>query len=122
MITTLASDRTIQRPDNRDASSDGEERRFKVTLKRVAKIDLEAVMEFCRPHEGAPQSEEACITGKLVVVPIAYPSAVMATNVLLRDVPSKRYTQVGATGNKFYTMMGSAPLPNGAMVCKGFMQ
>jgi eukaryotic translation initiation factor 2C len=46
----------------------------------------------------------------------------MATNVLLRDVPSKKYAQVGATGNKFYTIEGAQPLPQGAVVCKGFLQ
>lgn len=46
----------------------------------------------------------------------------MATNVLLRDVPSKTYTQVGATGNKFYTLENARPLPHGAVVLNGFMQ
>ena len=46
----------------------------------------------------------------------------MATNVLLRDTPSKKYTQVGTTGNRFFSMDGASPLPQGGVVCKGFMQ
>jgi len=46
----------------------------------------------------------------------------MCTNVLLRDFPSKRYAQVGATGNKFFTIDGARPIPNGAVVCRGFLQ
>jgi eukaryotic translation initiation factor 2C len=46
----------------------------------------------------------------------------MATNVLMRDLPSKKYAQVGATGNRFFTLTGAVPIPQGAVVCKGFMQ
>jgi hypothetical protein len=46
----------------------------------------------------------------------------MATNVLMRDVPSKRYAQVGATGNRFFTLEGAVSIPQGAIVCRGFMQ
>jgi hypothetical protein len=46
----------------------------------------------------------------------------MATNVLMRDLPSKRYAQVGATGNRFFTIRDAVPIPHGAVVCKGFMQ
>lgn len=100
----------MQSGGQQQSSSDEESRRYKISMKLVAEIDLEAVMEFCRADERAPSGEERCLTG------------VMATNVLLRDFPSKTYTQVGATGNKFYTMDGSRPLPQGAMVCKGFLQ
>lgn len=108
-VTLLASGE-VQRPGQKESSSDEEQRRYRVTMKRVAEIDLESVMEFCRADQHTPKAEEACLTG------------VMATNVLLRDFPSKTYTQVGATGNKFYTLEGSRPLPQGAMVCKGFLQ
>ncbi len=46
----------------------------------------------------------------------------MAANVLLRDVPSKKYAQVGATGNRFFSMDGAIPISQGAVVCRGFMQ
>lgn len=46
----------------------------------------------------------------------------MATNVLMRDVPSKKYSQVGATGNRFFTLDGAKPIAHGALVCRGFMQ
>jgi len=46
----------------------------------------------------------------------------MATNVLLRDVPSKKYAQVGASGNRFFSSEGAVPIAHGAVVCKGFMQ
>lgn len=48
--------------------------------------------------------------------------AIMATNVLLRDLPSKKFAQVGSTGNRFFTMEGASDLPQGGVVCKGFMQ
>jgi eukaryotic translation initiation factor 2C len=50
------------------------------------------------------------------------PIAIMATNVLLRDLPSKKFAQVGSTGNRFFTMDGASDLPQGGVVCKGFMQ
>lgn len=109
--TTLLASGEVQGAGQQQSSSDEESRRYTVTMKLVAEIDLESVMEFCRADQRAPSGgEERCLTG------------VMATNVLLRDFPSKTYTQVGATGNKFYTMDGSRPLPQGAMVCKGFLQ
>jgi eukaryotic translation initiation factor 2C len=46
----------------------------------------------------------------------------MAANVLLRDVPSKKYAQVGAAGNRFFSSEGAVPIAHGAVVCKGFMQ
>ena len=46
----------------------------------------------------------------------------MATNVLMRDLPNKKYAQVGATGNRFFTMKDAVPIAQGAIVCKGFMQ
>ena len=46
----------------------------------------------------------------------------MATNVLMRDLPSKKYAQVGASGNRFFTMDGAATISQGAVVCQGFMQ
>lgn len=108
--TTLLASGEVQRGAQQQSSSDEESRRYHVDMKLVAEIDLESVMEFCRASDRAPTNEERCLT------------SVMATNVLLRDFPSKTYTQVGATGNKFYTMDGSRPLPQGAMVCKGFLQ
>lgn len=46
----------------------------------------------------------------------------MTTNVLLRDVPSKTYAQVGATGNRFFTLDRAVPLPQGGICCRGFTQ
>ncbi|RSH92939.1 hypothetical protein EHS25_008385 [Saitozyma podzolica] len=109
--TAIAPDNIVQRPGHRDeSSSDDEYRRFRVTIKHVADIDLERVMEFCRADQQAPHGEEECLTG------------LMATNVLMRDVPSKRYAQVGATGNRFFTLEGAVSIPQGAIVCRGFMQ
>ncbi len=45
------------------ASSDDEGRRFKIVIKHVAEIDLEAVMAFCRTDEKVPSSEEKCLSG-----------------------------------------------------------
>lgn len=46
----------------------------------------------------------------------------MATNVLLRDLPSKTFAQVGKGGNRFFTLENASPLPQGGMVCRGFAQ
>jgi len=50
------------------------------------------------------------------------PTGLMATSVLLRDVPSKRYTQVGATGDRCFSLKGAQAIGRGGIVCKGFMQ
>nr|XP_018267308.1 uncharacterized protein I303_01293 [Kwoniella dejecticola CBS 10117]OBR89466.1 hypothetical protein I303_01293 [Kwoniella dejecticola CBS 10117] len=105
----LAPDGIVHRP-GRGSSSDEENRQWTLVLKLVAVIDLEIVMEFCRTEKKAPANEERCLTG------------IMATNVLMRDFPSKTYAQVGATGNKFFSMAGAIAIPQGAIVCKGFMQ
>jgi eukaryotic translation initiation factor 2C len=89
-------------------------------------IDLEAVIRFCKANEGSAGVEEECLTGKLILSGRMYrcssPAALMATNVLLRDVPSKKYAQVGAAGNRFFSAEGAVPIAHGAVVCKGFMQ
>ncbi|BEI91628.1 uncharacterized protein CcaverHIS019_0404480 [Cutaneotrichosporon cavernicola] len=111
LTVSLASTREVAR--QQVTSSDDEFRRFRVTFRKAAEIDLEAVMRFCRADSSETRdhnAEEACLTG------------VMATNILLRDVPSKTYTQVGATGQKFYTLEGARPLPHGTVVLNGFMQ
>ncbi|WWD17893.1 hypothetical protein CI109_102338 [Kwoniella shandongensis] len=108
-LTAVAPDGVVSRPGH-TTSSDDEYRRWKVTLKLVAVVDLQYVMDFCQTEKGAPSNEEKCLTG------------LMATNVLLRDVPSKRYAQVGAAGNKFFSMAGAVAIPQGGVVCKGFMQ
>jgi len=46
----------------------------------------------------------------------------MATKVLFRDIPSNRYTQVGATGNRSFSMKGAYRISQGGIVCRGFMQ
>ncbi|WVQ97314.1 hypothetical protein IAU59_004425 [Kwoniella sp. CBS 9459] len=107
----VTPDGVVQHPDRREeSSSDDEGRRWKVTVKLVADIDLEHVMDFCKADQKAPSGEEECLTG------------LMATNVLMRDLPSKNYAQVGATGNKFFTMAGARAISQGAIVCRGFMQ
>ncbi|WWC86242.1 uncharacterized protein L201_001115 [Kwoniella dendrophila CBS 6074] len=105
----LAPDGIVHR-SREGSSSDDENRRWTLKLKLVAEVDLEYVMEFCRADKKAPSNEEQCLTG------------LMATNVLMRDFPSKTYAQVGATGNKFFSMAGAIAIPQGAVVCKGFMQ
>jgi eukaryotic translation initiation factor 2C len=92
-------------------------------------------MEFCRADKQAPHGEEECLTGELKPFGkgehrlfsgnrwLEFTSTgLMATNVLMRDVPSKRYAQVGATGNRFFTLEGAVSIPQGAIVCRGFMQ
>ncbi|OCF39530.1 hypothetical protein I317_06689 [Kwoniella heveanensis CBS 569] len=107
----VTPDGVVQHPDRREeSSSDDEGRRWKVTVKLVAEIDLEHVMDFCKTDQKAPSGEEECLTG------------LMATNVLMRDLPSKNYAQVGATGNRFFTMAGAHAISRGAIVCRGFMQ
>ena len=59
----MTADGAVQRP-KRD-SSDDELKRWKITIKHVAIVDLETVMRFCRPDEGVPEKEEECLTGKL---------------------------------------------------------
>lgn len=135
--TAIAPDNIVQRPGRRDeSSSDDEYRRFRVTIKHVAEIDLERVMEFCRADKQAPHGEEECLTGELSASVKSrehrwFPgnrwseltnAGLMATNVLMRDVPSKRYAQVGATGNRFFTLEGAVSILQGAIVCRGFMQ
>lgn len=46
-------------------SSDDENRRWNVTIKHVALVDLETVIKYCRPNEGTPEQEEECQTGEL---------------------------------------------------------
>ncbi|WVQ85375.1 hypothetical protein IAT38_007540 [Cryptococcus sp. DSM 104549] len=109
-VTALAPDGVVHKKQEGTSSSDEEFRRWKVTLRLVAEVDLQYVMDFCQADKKAPSGEEKCLTG------------LMATNVLLRDVPSKTYAQVGATGNKFFSMKDAVAIPQGAVVCKGFMQ
>jgi eukaryotic translation initiation factor 2C len=62
-ITALSPEGIVVPSKSGHSSSDDESRRFKVVVKLVAEIDLEAVMKFCRPSESVPQGEEACLTG-----------------------------------------------------------
>ena len=60
----MAPDGVVQKPSkNTDSSSDDEHRRFKVVIKHVALIDLEAVMSYCRTNKPTPGIEEECLTG-----------------------------------------------------------
>ena len=63
-ITALASD-NVARKAKDSSSSDDESRRFKVEIKHVAVIDLEKVMDFCKPDKRSPSGEEDCLTGEL---------------------------------------------------------
>ncbi|KAJ9098337.1 hypothetical protein QFC19_006461 [Naganishia cerealis] len=85
-------------------------RQFKVAIKHVAIIDLDAVAKFCRGERQATQTESMMLT------------AVMAINVLLRQEPSIRYTPVGAAQNRFFTMQETEVIGSGGLVGKGFMQ
>ncbi|WRT64136.1 uncharacterized protein IL334_001065 [Kwoniella shivajii] len=105
----LAPDGIVHR-SREGSSSDDENRRWNIVIKIVAEVDLKYVMDFCQADRKAPSGEEECLTG------------LMATNVLMRDLPSRKYAQVGATGNKFFSMAGAKAIPQGALVCKGFMQ
>lgn len=120
--TALNPNREVVKVKRDDSSSDDEYRRFRVGFKLVAKIDLEHVMQFCKADQNTPRSEEAALTGQFTLCEIRLTSGLTATNILLRDIPSKTYAQVGATGNKFYTIEGARPIPQGAVVCRGFLQ
>jgi eukaryotic translation initiation factor 2C len=64
LTVSLASTREVAR--QKDTSSDDEYRRFRVTFRKVAEIDLEAVMRFCRADSAEKRddkAEEACLTG-----------------------------------------------------------
>lgn len=63
-ITTTTPDNVVQRPATDGSGSDSENRRFKVEIKHVAEIDLERIMEHCRPDQGTPKEEENMLTGK----------------------------------------------------------
>ena len=64
--TAITPEGVVQRPSRREeSSSDDEYRRFKVSIKWVADVDLEAVMKFCRANESSPSGEEECLTGQL---------------------------------------------------------
>lgn len=60
----------MHRPNARSDSSDDENRRWKVAIKLVATVDLEAVMEYCRAtgtvkgRKGYSIKEEEFLTGK----------------------------------------------------------
>ncbi|KAK4686283.1 eukaryotic translation initiation factor 2C, partial [Tremellales sp. Uapishka_1] len=106
----LAAEGVQSKEKRESSSSDSEQRRWKIAIKLVAMVDLESVMTYCKADQTIPRNEEESLT------------ALMSTNVLLRDVPSKMYTQVGATGNRFFTMDGNKAISQGAIVCRGFMQ
>lgn len=58
----MNADGIVQRPGH-TSSSDEEQRRWRITIKQVATIDLQAVIEFCTPSEGVSKVEEECLTG-----------------------------------------------------------
>ena len=63
--TAITPEGVVQSVSRREeSSSDDEYRRFKVTIKWVADVDLEAVMEFCRADESSPSGEEECLSGQ----------------------------------------------------------
>lgn len=57
------ADGVVQRPGH-SSSSDDEQRRWRVSIREVAQIDLEAVIKFCTPSAGVMKVEEACLTGE----------------------------------------------------------
>jgi eukaryotic translation initiation factor 2C len=57
-------DGIVQKPGQSSGSED-EQRRWRITIKHVALIDLEAVIRFCAADEGSASVEEECLTGKL---------------------------------------------------------
>jgi eukaryotic translation initiation factor 2C len=54
----------VQKPGQSSGSED-EQRKWKIVIKHVALIDLEAVIKFCKADNGSAKVEEACLTGKL---------------------------------------------------------
>ena len=58
------SDGVVQRPGH-TSSSDEEQRRWRITIKQVATIDLQAVMQFCGNKGDVAKVEEECLTGDL---------------------------------------------------------
>ncbi|KAJ9121617.1 hypothetical protein QFC22_002237 [Naganishia vaughanmartiniae] len=98
------------RPPRPGRENEPQGRQFKVAIKHVAHIELEAIAKFCRGERQATQTESMMLT------------AIMATNVLLRQEPSTRYTPVGAAQNRFFTMQEIEVIGSGGLVGKGFMQ
>lgn len=98
------------RPPRPGHENEPQGRQFKVAIKHVAHIELEAIAKFCRGERQATQTESMMLT------------AIMATNVLLRQEPSLRYTPVGAAQNRFFTMQEIETIGSGGLVGKGFMQ
>ncbi|KAJ9102416.1 hypothetical protein QFC21_002816 [Naganishia friedmannii] len=98
------------RPPRPGQENEPQGRQFKVAIKHVAHIELEAIAKFCRGERQATQTESMMLT------------AIMATNVLLRQEPSTRYTPVGAAQNRFFTMQETELIGSGGLVGKGFMQ
>jgi eukaryotic translation initiation factor 2C len=58
------TDGVVQKPGQSSGSED-EQRKWKIVIKHVALIDLEAVIKFCKADNGSAKVEEACLTGKL---------------------------------------------------------
>lgn len=60
----------VPNPRNRGSSSDEENRKFKVVIKLVAEIDLQAVMDYCQSAKSPAASkdgafiEERSLTGE----------------------------------------------------------
>jgi len=61
------TDGVVQKPGQSSGSED-EQRKWKIVIKHVALIDLEAVIKFCKADNGSAKVEEACLTGKLPMV------------------------------------------------------
>jgi len=68
--TAVTPDNVVVKTNTKSDSSDDEHKRFKVVIKLVALVDLEAVMEYCRGSATSPSNkrlsskEEQFLTGK----------------------------------------------------------
>ncbi|RXK35353.1 hypothetical protein M231_07375 [Tremella mesenterica] len=94
-----------------------DKRRFRVVFQEATdnrgdtkQVDLQAVIDFCKKQRQTEMSNEMALTG------------VQATNVLMRQDVSARYTPVGAQGRRFFSTEGSVPISSGCTVYKGFTQ
>ncbi|KAK8847412.1 hypothetical protein IAR55_005270 [Kwoniella newhampshirensis] len=98
------------REDGEDAKDDT--RRFRAVFQPAEnqKVDLDTIISYCK---GDPQSEQARE---------AMLRSVQAINILFRQDPASKYSMSGAAGRRFFSTDGAIPLPQGAVLYKGFQQ
>ncbi|WWC59473.1 uncharacterized protein I303_102029 [Kwoniella dejecticola CBS 10117] len=94
--------------DGKEAKKD--ERRFKVVMQLVNKVDLSTIEDYCHGMKQSADAKEMMLT------------AIQAMNVLFRQDPAKKYVMSGAAGRRFFSEEGGIPLSNGGILYPGFQQ